>query len=51
MNRVDRLFGILNLLQAKKFVTVEKIAEKYELSERTVYRDLKALGELGIPIL
>jgi predicted DNA-binding transcriptional regulator YafY len=50
MNRVDRLFGILTLLQAKKFVTVEKIAEKYELSDRTVYRDLKALGELGIPI-
>lgn len=50
MNRVDRLFGILTLLQAKKFMTAEKIAEKYELSIRTVYRDIKALGELGIPV-
>lgn len=50
MNRVDRLFGILILLQAKKFVTAEKIAEKYKLSVRTIYRDIKALGELGIPV-
>jgi predicted DNA-binding transcriptional regulator YafY len=50
MNRIDRLFGILTLLQSKKFVTGEKIAEKFDISVRSVYRDIKALNEQGIPV-
>jgi predicted DNA-binding transcriptional regulator YafY len=50
MNRIDRLIAILTVLQSKRFVTAEFIAEKYEISIRTVYRDLKSLGEIGIPI-
>lgn len=50
MNRIDRLFGILTFLQSKKFVPAEKIAERFDISIRTVYRDIKALGEQGIPI-
>lgn len=50
MNRIDRLFGILTLLQSKKFVTGEKIAEKFQISIRSVYRDIKALQEQGIPV-
>ena len=50
MNRIDRLFGILTLLQSKKFVTGEKIAEKFNISVRSVYRDIKALNEQGIPV-
>ena len=50
MNRVDRLFGILTLLQSKKYVTAEQIAEQFNMSIRTVYRDIKALGEQGIPV-
>ena len=50
MNRIDRLFGILILLQSKKFVPAEKIADKFNMSIRTVYRDIKALCEQGIPI-
>jgi predicted DNA-binding transcriptional regulator YafY len=50
MNRIDRLFGILILLQSKKYVPAEKIAEKYKMSIRTVYRDIKALVEIGIPV-
>jgi len=50
MNRIDRLFGILTLLQSKKFVTGEKIAEKFNISIRSVYRDIKALTEHGIPV-
>jgi predicted DNA-binding transcriptional regulator YafY len=50
MNRIDRLFGILTLLQSKKFVSAESIAEKFGISVRTVYRDVKALGEGGIPV-
>ena len=50
MNRIDRLFGILTLLQSKKYVTGEKIAEKFKISVRSVYRDIKALNEQGIPV-
>ena len=50
MNRIDRLFGILTLLQTKKYITGEKIAEKFNISVRTVYRDVKALCEQGIPV-
>jgi predicted DNA-binding transcriptional regulator YafY len=50
MNRIDRLFGILTLLQSKKYVTAEAIAEKFSISVRTVYRDIKALVEQGIPV-
>ena len=50
MNRVDRLFAIVTLLQSKKFVTGEEIADRFEISVRTVYRDVKAIGESGIPV-
>lgn len=50
MNRIDRLFGILTLLQSKKYVPAEKIADKFNISVRTVYRDVKALCEQGIPV-
>ncbi len=50
MNRIDRLFGILILLQSKKYVSAEKIANQYGISIRTVYRDIKALTEQGIPL-
>ncbi|MDX5442846.1 MAG: YafY family transcriptional regulator [Hymenobacteraceae bacterium] len=50
MNRIDRLFGILILLQSKKYLTAEQIAEKFGISVRTVYRDVKALGEQGVPV-
>ncbi|MES2416586.1 MAG: YafY family protein [Bacteroidota bacterium] len=50
MNRIDRLFGILVLLQSRKYITAEKIAATFGISIRTVYRDMKALGEQGIPL-
>lgn len=50
MNRIDRLFGILTLLQSKKYITAEQIAEKFSMSVRTVYRDIKAIGEQGVPV-
>jgi predicted DNA-binding transcriptional regulator YafY len=50
MNRIDRLFGILILLQSRKYVTADKVAHQFGISVRTVYRDMKALGEQGIPL-
>jgi predicted DNA-binding transcriptional regulator YafY len=50
MNRIDRLFGILTFLQSKKYVPAEKIADKFNISVRTVYRDIKALCGQGVPV-
>lgn len=51
VNRVDRLHAILVHLQSKKRVTAQELADRFELSLRTVYRDVKALEESGIPII
>ena len=51
MNRVDRLLAMIVLLQSRRVVTAREIADHFELSERTVYRDLAALGEAGVPIV
>lgn len=50
MNRIDRLFGILTLLQSRKYISADKISERFNISIRTVYRDVKALQEQGIPV-
>ncbi len=50
MNRIDRLTAILIHLQSKKIVTANEIAERFNISKRTVYRDIRALEEAGIPI-
>lgn len=50
MNRIDRLFGMLTMLQSKRYVTAEQLSEQFAISVRTVYRDVKALGESGIPV-
>jgi predicted DNA-binding transcriptional regulator YafY len=50
MNRIDRLMGIITHLQAKKNLTVPQIAEQFSISERTVFRDLRAIGEIGVPV-
>lgn len=50
MNRIDRLMGIITLLQAKKHRTLPQLAEHFSISERTVFRDLKAIGEIGVPV-
>jgi len=50
MNRIDRLTAILIQLQSKKIVKAEEIANRFKISLRTVYRDVKALMEAGVPI-
>lgn len=50
MNRIDRLMGIVTTLQSKKYLSAEQIAEHFGISVRTVFRDLRAMGEIGVPI-
>jgi predicted DNA-binding transcriptional regulator YafY len=50
MNRIDRLTAILVQLQSKKIVTAQEVADHFEISLRTVYRDMRALEEAGIPL-
>lgn len=50
MNRIDRLSAIMTHLQSKKIVRAEDIARRFDISLRTVYRDIRALSEAGIPI-
>jgi len=50
MNRLTRITAILIQLQSKKVVTAKEIADRFEISLRTVYRDIKTLQESGVPI-
>jgi len=50
MNRVDRLYAIVTVLQSKRVVRAEDLAARFNISIRTVYRDIRALEEGGIPI-
>lgn len=51
MNRVDRLMGYLLLFQSRGLLRAQDFARQFEISERTVYRDIQALSEVGVPIM
>jgi predicted DNA-binding transcriptional regulator YafY len=51
MNRTDRLLGVLLELQRRKQVRAEDLAATFETSKRTIYRDIQALCETGVPII
>lgn len=46
----NRLFGIVYLLLSKESVTANELADYFEVSTRTIYRDIETLSELNIPI-
>ncbi len=49
--RLSRLTAILTLLQSKRLLTAGEIAQKYNVSVRTIYRDIRTLQKSGIPIM
>ncbi|NJO87948.1 MAG: YafY family transcriptional regulator [Chloroflexia bacterium] len=48
--RLSRLTAILTQLQTKRLITARELAEKHSVSIRTIYRDIRALEQSGIPI-
>ncbi|MGB1285402.1 MAG: helix-turn-helix transcriptional regulator [Aggregatilineales bacterium] len=51
MNRIDRLFAILLRLRTQPQVRAIDLAGHFEVSERTIYRDMSALMQMGVPII
>lgn len=49
--RISRLIAILTQLQTKRILTSGAIAETFGVSKRTIFRDLKALEQAGVPIV
>lgn len=50
MRRADRLFQIIQYLRNRRLTTAKWLAEKLEVSERTIYRDIQDLMLSGVPI-
>lgn len=48
--QVNRLFEIIYILLEKKLVTAKELAERFEVSQRTIYRDIETLSTAGIPV-
>jgi predicted DNA-binding transcriptional regulator YafY len=51
IKRISRLTAILTQLQTKRLLKATELADKFAVSVRTIYRDIKVLGQAGVPIL
>ncbi|SDM25164.1 Predicted DNA-binding transcriptional regulator YafY, contains an HTH and WYL domains [Catalinimonas alkaloidigena] len=50
MHRLDRLTALLTLLQSKPVITAQELADRFAVSLRTIYRDVRALEAAGVPV-
>lgn len=51
IKRVSRLTAILTQLQTKNLLIAQNLADQFSVSKRTIYRDIRALEEAGVPII
>lgn len=51
VKRFDRIVAILIQLQSKRIVRAQELAERFQVTLRTIYRDIRSLEEAGVPIL
>jgi predicted DNA-binding transcriptional regulator YafY len=49
--RLSRLVAILTVFQTKRLITAPELANKFSVSNRTIYRDIRALEQAGVPVL
>jgi predicted DNA-binding transcriptional regulator YafY len=50
MNRLDRALGILLVLRGGKAISATELSRRFEVSTRTIYRDIETLSSLGVPV-
>ncbi len=50
MRELDRILGILLVLQSQRAASARQLAERFGVSSRTIYRDLRTMSLLGIPV-
>lgn len=48
--KIDRLIGIIMILLQKERISAQLLAEKFEVSLRTIYRDIEVINQAGIPV-
>ncbi len=51
VKRFDRIVGILMQLQSKRIVKAQELSDRFEVSLRTIYRDIRTLEAAGVPIV
>lgn len=51
MSQLPRLISILTLLKSKRLLTAAELSEKFDVSVRTIYRDIRKLEESGVPVI
>ena len=49
--KIDRLLGSLSVLANRERITIQELAERFEVSKRTIFRDLDTLNKSGVPIV
>lgn len=50
MTQLSRLISILTLLKSKRLLTASELSDKFKVSKRTIYRDIRKLEEAGVPV-
>ena len=51
MTRLTRLTSILLHLQSQRVITAQELADRFDITQRTVYCDIRALEEADVPII
>jgi len=51
INSASRRIKLITLLQSRKYLTVDEIANEFDISRRTVFRDMNILAEMNIPVI
>ncbi|PMD92489.1 DNA-binding transcriptional regulator [Siphonobacter sp. BAB-5405] len=49
--RLSRLVSLLTLLQSKRLLTATELAQRFSVSTRTIYRDMRTLEQAGVPLV